>query len=558
MKKLKYTLGILLALIMIVSAMPIAIYADVIDTPLGYRSISYQISSSDLENYADGGRSGLDIYLRNTLPKDVNYSFETNERQVVLNIYFEFNSAEEYREKVIALCGTDTAVISSTEDEVLFVETATAMSYLDFLFVEQDNSDSDDKDNTDETKNPLSTFDIRSMMTVIKNTLYVNGNEYQIESNVNIRPTSNTEKPIMVDYISIQTDGKRNGSFKRTIKVGINNDENEERKDYFNKLFKKVGKVKTEQQTEYETTLQVSFETYGETELAKKTEQCLGCTVLQTETLYSIDKKNVGVTNQEFYDLSVILNPEGTFDYTFNLPSYYSNVQTVEGYSYLNEKCISASSEIITFSYEKRFFFDEISIVTDVSNVFGKIERTIQLGVSSEIADFYYENIKEQLVERLPKNSTLTIEEIENGIYYTVSYSSFSSKKISEFTDSILNNSGELTINRGFLGISNEISETISVDNILTSMSPTKNVSVDYKLISTASMSDDMEEYDDIFSFDDKTVKWTQTSNENISITYSGVNFIKITALIVFLFLISVLTFIVIKRINSHRSTENT
>ncbi len=557
MKKTKYILSALIALIIMVSSvMPLTVYAEASNDSLGYRTISYQISSSDLENYADGGRSGLDISLRSSLPQGVTYSFETEERQVTLTLHFEFESAEEYREKVIGLCGTDTAVICSLDDGVLIVESAEPMNYLDFLFEVENDIDVENSDNSEESQKQTSTFDIRSMMTVTKNILSVNDTEYQIEGIVNIRPEISDEELIRADYLSLHTEGKRNGNFKRTVVVGIRDDANEEKKNYFNKLLKKLGKVKTEQISENELTLQVTFEAYGQQELTAKTEQCLGCNIIQIENLYPIDKKNVGVTNQEFYDLTAILNPEGMFCYTFDAPSYYSNIQTVEGYSYTTESGIASKNGIITYSYEKKFCFDEIRISTDISNLFGKIDRTIRLSVSNEIADFYYENIKTQLSERLPKDSVMTISEDENGIYYEICFSSYSTEKVLDFTNAILDSSGELTIDRGFLGISNQISENISVDNVLTSMSPARSVSSNYTLISTASLTDEMEEYDESYKVEDGVVVWNICGTEDITIMYNGVNIIKVISFIIILLVAGVVVFAITKKIIKSKSTN--
>ncbi len=550
MRKTKYILSALFALIIMVSSLiPLTVYAESSNDSLGYRTISYQISSSDLENYADGGRSGLDISLRSSIPQGVTYSFETEERQVTLTLRFEFKSAKDYREKVIGLCGTDTAVICSLDNEVLLVESAAAMNYLDFLFEVESDIDVENSENSEESQKQTSTFDIRSMMTVTKNVLFVDDTEYQIEDTVNIRPEISDEDFIRADYLSLHTEGKRNGNFKRTVVVGISDDANEEKKDYFNKLFKKLGKVKTEQISENEITLQVTFEAYGQQELAAKTEQCLGCNIIQIENLYPIDKKNIGVTNQEFYDLTAILNPEGLFSYTFDVPSYYSNIQTVEGYSYTTESGIASENEIITYSYAKKFCFDEICISTDISNWFGKIDRTIRLSVSNEIADFYHENIKTQLSERLPKDSVMTISEDENGIYYEIGFSSYSTEKVLEFTNAILDSSGELTIDRGFLGISNQISENISVDNVLTSMSPARSVSSNYTLISTASLADEMEEYDESCKMEDGVVDWNICGTENICIMYGGVNIISVILFVSITLVIGCVAVVIIKKV---------
>lgn len=549
MKKTKYILSALIALIiMLSSVMSLSVCAETNNNSLGYRTVSYQISSSDLENYADGGRSGLDISLRSSLPKGVTYSFKTEERQVTLTLHFEFESAKDYREKVIALCGEDTSVICSLDDGFLIVESAEVMNYLDFLFEVENDIDVENGDNTEELPKQTSPFDIRSMMSVVKNVLFVNGTEHQIEGKVDLRPEISEEDLVRVDHISLHTEGKRNGSFKRTVEVVIINDENEEIKRHFQKKFKKLGRVKEEQTSNIECCLQVSFEACGWEDLSTKTEKCLGCKNIQIENFYPIDNKNVRAVSQEFYDLAAVLNPEGTFSYVFDTPSYYSNVQAGDEYTYITEGEIASQNELIKYSYEKKFCFDEILILTDISNPFGTIERTIRLSVSNEIADFYHENVKNQLSDHLAQNSVMTISKDAEGTHYEISFSSNSAKKILEFTNDILDYSGELKIERGFLGISNEIYENISVDSVLSSMSPARTVSSQYVLPSLSSLSEEMEEYDMDFELTDNgIVKWKARGASDIVISYSGINVAELVIFIVALLVLLAFVLLVIK-----------
>lgn len=554
MKNTKYMLRALTVLIiMMYSVMTITVCAESSNERSGYRTISYQISSSNLENYADGGRSGLDISLRSSLPKGVTCSFKTEERQVTLTLHFEFESLKDYREKVISLCGADTAVICSLDEGVLIVESATAMNYLDFVFEVKNDSNRDNADNSEDLQNKASAFDIRSMMVVTKNILSVNGTEHQIQGSVKLRPEKDEEDRIKADYLSLHTEGKKNGNFKRTVVVGIKNDVDEEKMDYFYKLFKKVGKVNAKQISKNETTLQVTFQAYGQQELTVKTEQCLGCKIIQKENLYPINKKSIGVTSQELYDLSAILNAGGKFLYTFDLPSYYSNVKTVDGCSYTTERGIASGNEMITYSYEKKLCFDEILVSTDISNLFGRIDRTIRLSVSKEIADFYYENIKTQLSERLPKDSVMTIAEDKNGIYYEICFSSYSVERVLDFTNAIFNSSGNLIINRKFLDIPKQIYENVSVDNILSSMSPAQSVSFNYNLISTASLTDEMEKYDENYKLEDEIVIWNIGRTENVTILYNGVNIVSVVLFFIVLLISGVIIFHLFRKKKKHR-----
>ncbi len=550
MKKIKRIFSLFLSVIVALGCFaPLAVYAESSsEESFGSRIISYQMSFSDLENYADGGRSGLDISLRSKIPENIDYEFKAENRRVVLSLSFDFENLEDYRKKVVALCGPDTAVIFSDDGELLLIESSSAMDYLDFLF----ESDTENEQNQ-------SVADIRSMMSVTKNLLRIGDEEYKVDDLVNIRPNAeeDTDK-IKADYLLVETEGKRDGSFKRSVTVGIKNDFNEEKTKYFNKLLKKLGKVKKEQISDNELTLCVTFEAYGQKELASKTEQCLGCQVVQMENMIAIDKKTVGVTSQEFFDISTILESEAVFSYLFAFPSYYDNVEPISGCSFLLENnTVSSSSEVVAYNYEKKFCFEEIVISTDVSDVFGKIERKIILSVSDEIADFYHENIKSKIGERLPKNSVMTITKTTGRTDYEIVFSANSSEAILEFTDTVLDTSGTLTIEQGFLGLSNRISETIAVDNILTSMSPCQKVSINYSFLSGATLDAEMEEYEGSFEFQNSNfLQKINGDNGEINVSYNAVNIFHVFILIFIIAGLGVCAFFVFKKVRKITKKE--
>jgi len=512
----------------------------------GLRRISYQISLSDLENYADGGRAGLEIMIRSGLPDEVSYEIKIEERICVLTIFFEFSGAEEYRTKVIGLCGNDTVVISSADGGVLIFESADAMDYLDFTF--ESEGYAEEGAESEDGENETSIFDIRHMMRVVDNYLLVNEAEYQIEGAVDIRPEISAEEKVLADYLSIHTEGKKNGNYRRTVEVVIYDDTDGEAEAYFKTLLKKAGKVKTEEVSSYEKKLSVTFEVYGLDELAKETSKCLGCIVIQYESIYPVDSKKIGVSNQEYFDLGSVIKNTENYRYTFSPPSFFGEIETVEGYSYMTEDGIASDREIIAYSYQKNFCFDEIYVYTDLSNVLGKIERTICLRVSEKTADYYHEIIKDQLAERLPMNSVMTIGKDDNGEYFEIKFSSFSAKKVSDFTNSVLDTSNDLTYKRGFLGLSNKYIETLSFDEVLKSVSPADSVRIEYKLISTASLSEKMSDYDGEYKLDGTSFLWCADDSNEIEIMYSGINILQIVLLSVVLIFIGFIVVLCIKK----------
>jgi hypothetical protein len=558
MKIIKKLFCILISLLILLPAvMPATVFAKSTEVESNYRIISYQISWSDLDNYADGGRSGLEILLRSSIPEGVTYNLKTLERKVILTLSFEFETAEDYRKKVMALCGSDTVVICSFEEEALLTESGKAMDYLDFIFEDEEYGTPEGDEGVAEDDNSSYLFDLRPMMTVTANTLCIDGVEYTIDDCVNIRPKPGDGEQIKADYLEIYTEAKKNGKFKRTITVCIYDDTNDKAKDYFTKLFKKSGKVKTEQISGYELTLQVSFNGYGIKDIISETASCLGCTVLQTEDLYPIDSKNVWSVNQEYYDLEAVLNNTDAFDYTFVYPENYKNVEVFGGEYYPVENSINSSCGVIVYGCQKRFCFDEIYVFTDVSSIFGRIERTIRLRVSGDIAAYYHDMIKNQIAERLPKNSVMTIGEDKDGEYYEICFSSYSAKKVAKFTNDVLDSSGNLDIKRGFWGFFNQITESISFGDILSSMSSSKSVSIEYKLIPTVVLKNKMEDIEGDYKFKGTSVIWEASDNNDIEIYYSGVNILNIAILIVALAAALLLIIVIVKKGKNKRKSTS-
>ena len=566
MKKIKTIIKILLVFTIILSAFPAAtVLAKEDSTASGYRSISYQISSSDLENYAEGGRSGLDIALRSKLPSGVVYTLDSFERYIILTLRFDFSSLDDYRQKVLRLCGSEVALLCSQSPEIVIVESASPADYLNCLIETNEASDlNGDENNSQNQDDESNIITLKKLVTVTQNLLYIDGKEHSIDGSVNIYPEANkdeentdNDETIKADYIYITTKAKRDGSFERKVTVGLYDDEDGSKKKHFNRTMKAAGTVKKNEISDYELALEVTLESNDKKELSSLTGLCLGCTVLSEETLSPLDEGNFNVLSQEYFGISSLLHDQSEFIYTFDTPTSYKNIKAINGSSYIENDNICSGKQLVTFNYEQKFSFSSIKVYTDLSGLLGRIERTITLSVSNDVAYYYHNVIKTTLSDRLIDNSVMTISEDDQNTNYEIVYSSFSVDKISEFTDAILNSSGKLKVEREFLGLNNKVSETVSVTDILPKMSKSQSAVFEYKLISTASAKGSSGEEDVIITIEGTNAIWEVASNSEMSFRYQGINILH-AILIAVVITILLLVFLIVHKKQFRKPKINT
>ena len=88
-------------------------------------------------------------------------------------------------------------------------------------------------------------------------------------------------------------------------------------------------------------------------------------------------------------------------------------------------------------------------------------------------------------------------------------------------------------------------------------MSPARSVSSNYTLISTASLTDEMEEYDGSYKMGDGVVVWNICGTEDICIMYGGVNIISAIAFVAVLLILGGVVFYVVRKIQKKKSRSN-
>lgn len=65
----------------------------------GSRICAARIDSSDLENYIDGGRKGLDFVIRKIRPDWLSVDISMSEHDVIVTLKYDFASYQEYRNR---------------------------------------------------------------------------------------------------------------------------------------------------------------------------------------------------------------------------------------------------------------------------------------------------------------------------------------------------------------------------------------------------------------------------------------------------------------------------
>lgn len=141
---------------------------------VGTKEVTYELMTSDINNYCVGGRSALEYALIQILPNNVDYKIVQSRYTIELTIIVSFTTFEEYAKVHNDLLGTEALMYYSDTDELALVESFDAKALLGSL-----------NKYLSEYK-VCSEVDFSWLTTVKEHKLSVNDKEYLFEDRVRI------------------------------------------------------------------------------------------------------------------------------------------------------------------------------------------------------------------------------------------------------------------------------------------------------------------------------------------------------------------------------------
>lgn len=398
---MKTKIKLFIAVCFIFSIVLVSPRAYAIEKFSGTRNMVCYIDKSDMENYIEGGRAGFDYTLRSAKPEWLNYKFYSKGNDTYLEINFAFESYEDYVSKLTALLGYEPGIFIEDEGNT-YIENFNALDLINFV----------DKQLDVETE--VKEFSKEELFKVENSVLNLNQDE--LSSTKNIFKSSG--QFIKLNSLNITT-SYNSGNIKRTISGTVaSEDENNFRKQ----LEKATDKISITT-TGASSFFSIEFESSSINSIAESTMQALNIADVVKENVMYLDKENVKVNFNERFALQDVLEEGGSSKITYTFPTYYKNL-TVEGKENLtssgNTVYYTGVSDNIQVNYEKKLQFESVEVITDLSNVFGLISKTVEFKMPLEIATKYHTDLKEKLSENLQRGMVLDMYDDESYRYYEI------------------------------------------------------------------------------------------------------------------------------------------
>ncbi len=503
------------------------------NTFIGVRMIEVKADQSDMENFVNGGRTVLDFVVRKHAPEWLNYTSKTVGRDVYISFSFEFVSYDDYCVKIEELLQYAPSVVRIEDDGFFLMENFESKELLNFFYAALiENSCLIEK-------KPEVLFSNISLDTV-----EVNNKEYKIEGKVDIRPKG--KENIKFDEIELVTQGKKDGTFDRSILVKINTaSKGQKSVEEIIERFRHTAKITEEYPTGGGVKITAEFNALNAEELVKNTMICLNAATSIQETEEYVNDTTIKVKRVEFIDLPSILKEEGTFHYFYEFPSYYKNVVGKEGSVVnINETNITAENEsYVECYYERGFQFDEIEISSDFSDCSGGKTRIVKMSADIDMARSYHEKIKGELSDKLQRGMVLDIYDDGGRRYYKITYSSYLMKDIEEFSEAILGSVCRINRNESWIPFDeSSLKENILINEVFPQMAPAKEMVVSYKLLPMSRISDIKE---DFVSVEENIITYRGGNSVSVDIKYKTLNLLKCVVEIIGIVFFIIFTLIV-------------
>ena len=529
---------VLLFLFILSAFPPVQVHAEKGEAFTGTRTVTFTADWSDLANYIDGGRPAFDMVLRVHIPQWAHYSIRTQGRDVQLSVWYDFESQVDYEAKTAGLILRSLALVCEQEDGLLMLENCTSFELLNFL------------NEALKTNESLGEKALDEIFTLKESTILVNGKTYELEDSVCIYPDG--MKTVRMDYLSIETETRKNNSYSRTITARINTESGSSKDaDALKKQFSHCGKVKVSKDTENFREISVTFEALSTQELEQKTMLCLNAPTFIREEHMGIDGKLVFVERTEFVELGQLLREEGTFHYAFLFPSYWENPGSYSSDVTVSEHIMNANNtSYIVCSYERDFQFDTIEVRTDLSNLLGKIQRTIICTAPADLAAGFHKNLKEKLELNLVNGAVLDIYDEAGTRYYTISYASWRLSDINNFTTEILKSSDcAMEIQTSWVPFGSwEITDSYNLDRIISHTVPADQMTATYILSDLAFPDKSLEEAEHV-TVQDNSISFRIRSGSQIQLPYRQIQVVRCSIILVGVLFLLILVLTVIRKI---------
>lgn len=393
----------------------------------GERSVVYAIDSGLLPNYLVGGKTALDGYLRVYQPDWLAVDFTAEERQILMHLSFSFSSMQDYRDKLAALSLRAPVLLYEEAPQLTYCENLTSTDLLNFL-------------RSPMKKNgTLGALDFSVLFRFQSGSFVLNGQTYEATSPlcVNCSPADMT-----ASGLQIRTTAQADGSYVRTVTVSV---PSEKVTDTVSALWEgQMSPLASEVVSSTQGSVHqfgVTFTASGAEQLALKTSQALNVPDTAAETLSALDQETVGVALQESLELETLLDDPETalFSCNFSLgPGCDALMLPQDTLLTLSEDAAetsdAAAAADMTVGYHRPFGFSSLTVITDLTDPWGKLGRTIRYTVPLTVADAYHQKVRDALGSSLVRGQTLEIYDTADERRYEIRYQSWFPRQMTEMT----------------------------------------------------------------------------------------------------------------------------
>ena len=493
----------------------------------GKRSVVFLADKSNLDNFIDGGRSALDLILRNNSPEWLDTKTTADGRDVLISLEFSFGSFEDYRSKIGELLTRESSMILSYLDGIVLLE-----DYSPFELLEM-------TENTLEAIEFLNEKTLEELITLQSNDIEINSKLYSFGNEAIIIRPGNDEL-ITFDLLEIDTLGNEDSSFTRKITVKPTKNEK-----MVKKRFSSVEDAKTDVSNGLVT---VEFNAADRTELCAKTIICLNSAAYITEDKKITKEDTMSVSCEEFIDTGVILTEGSSFSYSFTCPEHYKNINSDMISDSDSKMIVATDTDSIRYSYEYGLIFTDVSISTDMTDLFGKITRTVTLSAPLDIASHLHEKTMKELKSRLPKGVTLSVYDKNDVKFYEFKYSAWFDSDVEDFTNKIFDAEGTFKINPGIMPLQKgTVVETSSYESFLPNTNEIQIIKYSYKLPKSAKIFISSA-YEEEVTVNGTSITFNMAPFREFDFEYYRMNYVKmILCILVFIILLVTVIIITVK-----------
>lgn len=428
--------SLLFVLALMLSLMPGApARADSADAFAGSRTVSFELDSSDVENFYDGGMTSLSLRLRMHAPSWLEFDVVKEERSVILTLRVPFTSFQDYQSKMDVLVSSVACILYRQEDGLVLVEDFPAADLLNFLH----------KDAQEAEK-------LKTWVRLRENSLTLNNRTYKSDGE-KLRIGYDPEQQLRFRDVKVETWHSENGNLVRSLELYVTYaDVKDARWQTIQERCKSLGHNVEEGYGKASISVELQAKTHEE--LASLTAQCMD-SVVRYKQWATLEGDTLTVQWMERFFLDGKVGEYVSMDYRYTLPASMENAVALSPDTEISEGKVGNryGKSFIHVQYQTPYVpgtqvpgldtSDSItlSVHTDAAGAFRRIRRTITLTAPVEQALGFHEELKDYLSEGMVKGTTLEIYDENDTRYYVLSFSSWFWKDIQEFSAPYLQSS---------------------------------------------------------------------------------------------------------------------